>query len=130
MDVSARAVELTTRPLCRHKDRVSLSDVLDGDEVLRFDRAIYRYWLYCEMVERCAFVEDRDEDEDEEDDYDDSEEPEEKAMRTGLIKVIGELDTKEMYQVYHAATFCQETARWQGRAYATQCKCRSLSKTR
>lgn len=39
----------------RHKDRSSKSSQLSAVESLRFQRALYRYWLFCRLYSRWGF---------------------------------------------------------------------------
>ena len=85
--------------------------MLDSEESLKFDRAMYRYWLYLDLLEWSAFW---DEDEDEDDDVDDDEmdEREQKQVAAGLKTMMDGLSTDELLEVLNVGTFAEETLRW------------------
>ena len=91
---------------------------LEPDETLRFDRALYRYWLYWDMVEVGLFDDNEHDDDDDEDEEKSDIERDERLARVGLIEVISDLSTEEICQIYHIGSFCEETLRWQKHAFA------------
>ena len=92
---------------------------LEPDETLRFDRALYRYWLYWEMVEVGLFDDNEHDDDDKDEDEEESDiERDERLARVGLTEVISDLSTEEICQIYHIGGICEETLRWQKHAFA------------
>ncbi|KAI0762675.1 hypothetical protein C8Q74DRAFT_170562 [Fomes fomentarius] len=98
----------------RIKDRSSTTTKLSTEETLRFDRAVYRYWLYLEMLQNSAFWSGDDDelDNDDNDDDDDEEGREERKFREGLTAFISGLSTEELLEVLSLVTFCEETKSW------------------
>lgn len=74
---------------------------LTNTESLRFRRATYRFWLYCEF-----FIEDRDDDED--DDDSDSDETQSRNARP----LLESLPTDELLELERVANFLQEMCQW------------------
>ncbi|TFK93573.1 hypothetical protein K466DRAFT_478404 [Polyporus arcularius HHB13444] len=101
----------------RNKDRTSSTSQLEPQESLRFQRAMYRYWLYLDMLTEGAFEPDDDEfdDADDDDNDDDFEERRDKYFREGFKKFLVCLSTDELLEVLSAGAFCEETMQWQSR---------------
>ena len=106
--------------LYRHKDRTSPTTRLEPHEALKFERALYRYWLYCATAGRDAFLPDDDEYDDV--DEEDIEERDQKLVRLGLIDMISSLSTEEVFELHHIGNFCEEASRWQRSTYRSSCE--------
>ncbi len=101
----------------RNKDRTSSTSQLEPQESLRFQRAMYRYWLYLDMLTEGAFEPDDefDDADDDDNDDDDFEERRDKYFREGFKKFLVCLSTDELLEVLSAGAFCEETMQWQSR---------------
>ncbi|KAI0757301.1 hypothetical protein C8Q80DRAFT_1132958 [Daedaleopsis nitida] len=104
----------------RYKDRTSQTSRLALNEVLRFDRAMYRYWLNLELLTYEAFWPD-DEDEDEtssDDGFPDDEDEDTKSTqsRAAFVAHMGLLPTDELLELLNVSVFCEETEQWVSRA--------------
>lgn len=93
----------------RNKDRASSTSQLDSEERVRFDAAIYRYWLYCDMVSRGAFLGADDDDEDE--DFN-------TRLHRMLYQELSILSNDELFQLYHVGQFLEEFRRWHSRIFS------------
>ncbi|PIL29643.1 hypothetical protein GSI_08280 [Ganoderma sinense ZZ0214-1] len=92
----------------RRKDRTSPKCVLDHKEALRFDRAMYRYWLWLEMVQENAVWKDEDPSDDDEDN-DQETEPE---LRDEFVAIVKSLSSEELLEILHVSAFVVETRLW------------------
>ncbi|KAI0724267.1 hypothetical protein C8T65DRAFT_714455 [Cerioporus squamosus] len=99
----------------RNKDRTSPTSKLEPEESVRFQRAMYRYWLYRDMLDHGAFelVEDFSDMEDDDDDA--IEERQEKFFRAGFKKILECLSTEDLLEVLSTSAFCEEMMHWQVR---------------
>lgn len=82
--------------------------MLEPSESMRFQRAIYRYWLDLDIA---AFRVEIYDCEDESSDDPDGE-PMWKALRTGATKLFKDLPTDELLELLAVASFCEETHKW------------------
>lgn len=98
-------------PQCgsRRKDRTSFNCVLAPEEALRFDRAIYRYWLWLEMVQEDAVWKEGDSSDD---DNDDNDQETVAQLRDEFVTIVKALPTEELLEILHVAAFVGETRLW------------------
>ncbi|KAH9922015.1 uncharacterized protein BXZ73DRAFT_104272 [Epithele typhae] len=103
----------------RNKDRKSLQSMLDSVEAMRFDRALYRLWLWAALYEdfidlyRGGF--DEDDDDDDDDGYDNRKHKQAHAQVTQLFQ---SLPTEELLEAIHIGSYLQETVGWLGVVHA------------
>lgn len=93
--------------------------MLSRDESLRFQRAMYRYWLSLGIADPLTIlyhVEGVEDDEEEEEDDDDDDDLSQgrmwRALRTGFVFHFQALSTDELFELLCVASFCDETDSW------------------
>ncbi|KAH9922019.1 uncharacterized protein BXZ73DRAFT_104276 [Epithele typhae] len=104
----------------RNKDRKSLQSVLDLTEAMKFDRALYRLWLYVDLYEDFVdLCDDESESESDDDDDDDGYDGRtHKRARLRVTQLLQKLSTEELLEAIHISSFLQETKRWLGVMHA------------
>ena len=114
----------------RRKDRSSPKSTLDAHETLRFDRAMYRYWLWVELSQQEAIWKKRaksygsdDEDEEDTDFDDDDEEESEPVLCDTFVGLLQSLPSEELCEILDVSLFAEETIRW----IAARCKSSGVS---
>lgn len=83
--------------------------MLEPEEALRFDRAMYRYWLWIEMVQENAVWKDEDPSDDDDGDNDQETEPE---LRDEFVAIVKALSSEELLEILHVSAFAVETRLW------------------
>ncbi|KAI0670185.1 hypothetical protein C8Q78DRAFT_1093730 [Trametes maxima] len=104
----------------RYKDRKSPTSVLEPTESLKFQRALYRYWLCFKILEAEGYwwKEDGDEDSDDEDeDVDEEVERQEKLLHDGFCGFLKDVPTQELLEILEIRAFLGEMRTWLMTAY-------------
>ena len=83
--------------------------MLEPEEALRFDRAMYRYWLWIEMVQENAVWKDEHPSDDDDGDNDQETEPE---LRDEFVAIVKALSSEELLEILHVSAFAVETRLW------------------
>ena len=94
----------------RHKDRKSATSKLEPEESLRFQRAMYRYWLCLDMLHYGAFGPNDETDTEEDEDED---EDEDRATKLSIKAFLEGFSTDKLVEILSVESFCEETMHWQ-----------------
>ncbi|KAI1785477.1 hypothetical protein LXA43DRAFT_839113, partial [Ganoderma leucocontextum] len=89
-------------------------------ETLRFDRAMYRYWLWLEMLQQNAVWKEKEVDDDDDDDDSDDEDFQEE-LRDEFVNIVKSMPSEELLGIIHVGAFVGETSRsrasWSSETY-------------
>ncbi|RPD63236.1 hypothetical protein L227DRAFT_573067 [Lentinus tigrinus ALCF2SS1-6] len=96
----------------RYKDRTSPTSKLEPDESIRFQRAMYRYWLHLDMLHHGAFRH-ADSGSVTEDDDEDDDDVADRRERMAFKEMLNVLSTDELLEILSVGSFCEETRQWQ-----------------
>ncbi|TBU64777.1 hypothetical protein BD310DRAFT_943770 [Dichomitus squalens] len=91
--------------------------MLSQEETLRFDRAMYRYWLWLEMSDQGTIWKETakstgSDDEDDDDNDDDEPEP---VLCDSFLRLLSSLPSVELCEILDVGAFAEDTSLWSGK---------------